>query len=357
MGSIYRRKDSPKWHGEFTDASGKRIQRSTGTTIKRDAAAILAKWEADANAERHGLSVAPSVQLESLLAEYTAYLGGNTSQHITLSENRIRRVLDSCGFVHPRDLDRIQAENAIRSFAAPTGKLISLRSQGHYITAIKSFSKWLTNLRGALARDPFAGIRKPNPERDRKKVRRYLTQEEWKWLSLTPNATLYATAIQTGLRANELRALTVANLRADHIALSGRHTKNGSVALTYISPELREKLAECLPFQMAESGELARILYQDLEIARALWLETDPDKKLVESQEFLCKDNAAGECLDFHSLRHTTGAWLAIAGVNAKVIQSVMRHSTITLTLDTYGHLMPGAEQDAAAKLSVLLSR
>lgn len=33
-----------------------------------------------------------------------------------------------------------------------------------------------------------------------------------------------------------------------------------------------------------------------------------------------------------------------LSGVNVKIVQSVMRHSTIKLTLDTYGHLLPGQE-------------
>jgi hypothetical protein len=34
-----------------------------------------------------------------------------------------------------------------------------------------------------------------------------------------------------------------------------------------------------------------------------------------------------------------------------KTIQSVMRHADIKLTLDKYGHLFPGSEADAVAKL------
>jgi len=37
------------------------------------------------------------------------------------------------------------------------------------------------------------------------------------------------------------------------------------------------------------------------------------------------------------------------AGVNAKALSSYMRHSSITVTLDRYGHLMPGSEDEAAA--------
>ena len=61
--------------------------------------------------------------------------------------------------------------------------------------------------------------------------------------------------------------------------------------------------------------------------------------------------------LDFHSLRHTCGAWMAMANVRCKTVQTVMRHSTITLTMDTYGHLFPGQEAEAVGKLPEMFRR
>ncbi|NLE56957.1 MAG: tyrosine-type recombinase/integrase [Planctomycetes bacterium] len=64
---------------------------------------------------------------------------------------------------------------------------------------------------------------------------------------------------------------------------------------------------------------------------------------------------AAGERLDFHALRHTCGAWLALSGAHPKAVQAVMRHLTITLTMDTYGHLFPGQEAETVARLPEIL--
>lgn len=36
-----------------------------------------------------------------------------------------------------------------------------------------------------------------------------------------------------------------------------------------------------------------------------------------------------------------------MTGTHPNVVQSVMRHSSITLTMDTYGHLFPDSEADA----------
>jgi hypothetical protein len=44
------------------------------------------------------------------------------------------------------------------------------------------------------------------------------------------------------------------------------------------------------------------------------------------------------------------------AGVNAKALSEFMGHSSIQVTLDLYGHLMPGAESEAASRLDALLA-
>ena len=45
------------------------------------------------------------------------------------------------------------------------------------------------------------------------------------------------------------------------------------------------------------------------------------------------------------------------AGVNAKALSVYMGHSSITITLDRYGHLMPGSEDEAAELLDAYLER
>ena len=44
------------------------------------------------------------------------------------------------------------------------------------------------------------------------------------------------------------------------------------------------------------------------------------------------------------------------ANVNAKALSTYMGHSTITITLDRYGHLLPGNETHAANLLDTLLT-
>ncbi len=58
-----------------------------------------------------------------------------------------------------------------------------------------------------------------------------------------------------------------------------------------------------------------------------------------------------------HECRHTFASLMIAAGVNAKALQTFMGHSSITMTMDRYGHLMPGSEDAAAELLDGYLDR
>ncbi|ARK25594.1 site-specific integrase [Sporosarcina sp. P37] len=58
-----------------------------------------------------------------------------------------------------------------------------------------------------------------------------------------------------------------------------------------------------------------------------------------------------------HDLRHTSASLLIAENVHAKVIAERLGHSKISVTMDTYGHLLRSADQDAAAKLNNLFLR
>jgi integrase len=60
--------------------------------------------------------------------------------------------------------------------------------------------------------------------------------------------------------------------------------------------------------------------------------------------------------LTLHEARHTFASLMIGAGVNAKALSTYMGHGSIWITLDRYGHLMPGNEIEAAGLLDAYLS-
>jgi len=60
--------------------------------------------------------------------------------------------------------------------------------------------------------------------------------------------------------------------------------------------------------------------------------------------------------LRFHDLRHSCASLLMAQGVHPRVVMEILGHSTITLTMNTYSHVLPSAQRDAAALLDNLFS-
>jgi integrase len=61
------------------------------------------------------------------------------------------------------------------------------------------------------------------------------------------------------------------------------------------------------------------------------------------------------EPICLHDCRHTFASLMIAAGVNAKALSTFMGHANISITLDRYGHLMPGAEDEAAGLMDAYL--
>ena len=63
------------------------------------------------------------------------------------------------------------------------------------------------------------------------------------------------------------------------------------------------------------------------------------------------------ERVTFHDCRHTYASLMIAAGCNAKALSTFMGHSSIQITMDRYGHLMPGSEEEAAGLLDAYLTK
>jgi integrase len=61
--------------------------------------------------------------------------------------------------------------------------------------------------------------------------------------------------------------------------------------------------------------------------------------------------------IGLHEARHTCASIFIAAGVNVKALSSYIGHSSISITLDRYGHLMPGNEDEAVGLVDAYLTR
>ena len=381
MASLFKRRTrngklTSHWYASWKDHRGKFKTRSTGVPGETEAKKIAERWENEDGLVREGhREYVDRLPMRALLNQYELKLSAtdNTLGHVNETLRMILAFADEAAW-------KTAAEIEVNDIAA---KVVRLKSEGNkprtiqaYIRAVKGFTRWLVAA-GKLPADPLASVKAPTPGKGN---RRMLLPDEWRHLEAATavaerfgmsgpeRVLLYRVAIETGLRANELRELTRASLASNStrpyiVAVAGS-TKNRKRAQQYIGADLalslRSHVARKTPtvplFALPTKFEMADMLREDLAAARKAWVDDarrDPEERLKREQsDFLTSKNHAGQVLDFHALRHTCGAWLVLAGVSLNVVQKVMRHSTITLTIDTYGHILPGAEADAVDELS-----
>lgn len=351
---LHRRKKGGSWYATYRDGSGKLVRRSTGTTRKDAAQRVFDAWVTESALVRAGaVSAAPpkagQSEIEAAVEAYIEYLSDNGDKHIQNTRARLERLCVECGWKKLGDLNAFALTDHVRKMLDLRKKdkpRLSKSTQARYIGSAKAFSSWLVKSERVL-RDPFLAAEKPKiTEADRTLRRRYLLPEEWKWLKHSGQAVLYETAIQTGFRLGELLEIRKQHLRGRQIVLPAQYTKNKKLASQFVTPKLMEKLPDALPFQVPFDGcehRGAEQLRDELAKARAAYIEATEKPE----EWLLMPRNSEGAVLDFHALRHTCGAWLALQGVYPKVIQEVMRHSSIQLTFDTYGHFFPGSADEA----------
>jgi len=82
-----------------------------------------------------------------------------------------------------------------------------------------------------------------------------------------------------------------------------------------------------------------------------------PLSSTKETKPFQRAAEAAGLLVSrFHALRHMAASILLANYVHVKLVSEMLGHSTITLTLDTYSHVIPAMHGDAAAAMDAVFT-
>ena len=208
-----------------------------------------------------------------------------------------------------------------------------------------------------LGRNPLGGVKPPRVET---KPMRFLSHDEVATLAATIDTryrALVLVASYGGLRAGELMAL-----RAKNVDLL-RHTITVVEQAQYISGS--HVVSSPKTSAGRRSIALPKTVMTVLEEHLAAYAEPGADGRVFPAPTggFRRLENfrkrvwqpavaAAGLTpLRIHDLRHTCASLAIAAGADVKVLQRMLGHASAALTLDRYGHLLPGQAQSVADRL------
>lgn len=227
--------------------------------------------------------------------------------------------------------------------------------------------------RGDLAVNPCSGLELPAVRGRRERFASPKEAEALIAAAPERDRAIWATAMYAGLRLGELRALRVEDVDLARGVIRverGWDPVEGEIKLKSqagrrrvpISAMLRDFLAEDLTHTGREGGDLffgrsARDPFTSNRVqgrADAAWKAAN--KREQEQADKNDREPALLERITPHACRHTFASLMIAAGVNAKALSTFMGHANISITLDRYGHLMPGSEAEAAELLDAYLT-
>ena len=228
--------------------------------------------------------------------------------------------------------------------------------------------------RGDVAVNPTSGLDLPAVTGRRDRIASPAEAEEL--LTALPEAdrALWATAFYAGLRRGELRGLKweAVDLTAGMIHVEqGFDDKEGAIETKSDAGRRKVPIVAALRSYLVghrlRSGRATGYVFTGRGTGpftpsavrrRAATAWKAENKRRAEREQEL--DNGTKLVrlvpIGLHECRHTFASLLIAAGVNVKAISSYMGHSSITITFDRYGHLMPGHEAEAVERIDAYLA-
>jgi integrase len=370
MASVFKARGKAHYTILYVDENGRR-RKKAGATDKVVTERIAHDLENKVALHKQGL-IDPKAEsfrdhearpLEQHIAEWQADIvaRGHTIRHAEHTANRVRRlvavVLGASAapreYQHlaPRDrgtitpkivamlaparlsvLTRQRVQDALARFQA-TGS--SLQTCNHYRGAMKTFSRWLYNA-DRMREDSLHGLKGFNAKEDPRHDRRTIALDELRRLIEAAHcgpevmsmpgpsrAICYRLAVATGLRHAEISSILPESFdwKAPSVTVAAAYTKNGDPATLPLPNDLADDLAAYVsplplgtPVFHLSPERGARMLRVDLKAAGIPYRD------------------ASGLVFDFHSLRCEMATLADAAGVTPRVVQKMMRHSSLELT-------------------------
>ncbi len=359
-GSIYQRKSDGKWVGSLTLPDGKRkvfYGKKQADVVKKVNAALH-------DLQQGTLVVAPQEPLRHYLERW---LEDAHKPAIRLSTYvKYRKLLNSYiipGLGHialqkltPQQVQFFYASKLRQGLAPKTVSCI----HGLLHKALDTAVKW--NL---VARNVCDVVSPPRVAKTEKVV---LTMPQVHTLLAHVREhrleALLTVALTTGMRRGEILALRWQDVNLEEPSIQVRRTVDFIPRYGFIESETKTEKSRrkiLLAGFVAEALQRHRLRQEQLrEQLEDGWVDKDlvfpngwgdylsPNSLLKVFGRIL--KEAGLPHMRFHDLRHSAATILLGMGIHPKIVQEMLGHSQITMTLDTYSHVLPSMQGEATRK-------
>ena len=361
-GSVYKRKDG-RWCA-VVYLKGERIYLYARTRTE-----VVTKLKETQKQVDQGLTVRGArYSLGEYLQEWLVFVKSNLRPHTWEGYEQVTRshIVPHLGTVRLKDLHpkQIQALYALKEKSLGPSTIRIIHAVLH--KSLDQAIKW-----GLIGRNPADAVTRP---RQNKKEMSVLTPEQAQ--SLLSHLVgdryeaLYYLALTTGLRRGELLGLKWDDLDwvTGKLKVQRQLSRLKGEGLVFMQPKTRagqrsialgqgalEKLRNHAKLQQLER-QFFENRWKDTGLIFTSLIGTPIDPKNLSNVHSKLIKDLGFPPIRFHDLRHTAATLMLIQGVHPKVVQERLGHSTIEMTLNTYSHVLPSLQDEAAAKIEELLT-
>jgi integrase len=361
-GSVYQRKSDGRWVGSFiVEETGKR--KSIYASTEKEA---WQKLQQALQEQKQGtLATSPKQKLSTFLTQWLEEVHRPPAIRPTTYQRYLdvsrKHILPALGHF---ELQKVTPQR-IQTFYSTKLKEGQSTSSVHIMHSLlsKAFDtavKWRL-----ISSNPCKGTTIPH---EVKREAQSLTEEQARHLLEAARdhdlEVFVVTALSTGMRIGELLALrwsdidmeqgmvnvhrTVTYLRG-HFIEGEPKTKSGKRKIL-IPAEACAILQKHRQQQQARR-EQTGVKWQDLDLVFCTRSGGFLHAGVQEHRLYRLLEQVQLPRMHVHDLRHSAATLLGAMGVNPKVIQEILGHSSLKITLEIYSHVLPSMQQDARDKM------
>jgi integrase len=369
-GSIYFRKSDEKWVGSITLENRKR-RVFYGKTRKE----VQEKLKVALRDQQQGtLVTAPRQTLAQFLTDWLENSQKQSVRPRTYERYEELVRLHIVPALGRYELQKLSAQHLQAFYAKKAEEGLSATTINHFHNvlhkALDTAVKW--NL---VARN-VCDLVSP-PRRKRYEVHPLTVEQVHKLLAAVEGhemEALFKLALATGLRRGELMGLKWQDINLETGVLQVRRilsrvpSKMPGKGYVEAEPKTQKSRRSVViaPFALeALKHHRERQLEAKIKVG-PLWQDHDyvfctsigthlnPTRDMLDQLKALLKKAGLPD-IRFHDLRHSAATLLLSVGVHPKVVQEILGHSQISITMDVYSHVLPGMQQDAMSRLNAVL--
>ncbi len=285
------------------------------------------------------------------------------------------QIIPALGHIRLANLQPLDIQGAYSHWLKPGSRrdghdgVLSQRTVLHYHSvlnaALDQAVKWQL-----LLKNPCKSVDAPRPVRVEMRV--FGDAQTKRLLDAAGHEPLYAlfhSAVTTGARLGELLALRWQDIDFTHSRLTIARTVRRFADRGYVfgSPKTHRSRRS-----IALDAETSRVLqeHRRRQLEQRLLVGPayrDQDLVFATATGDVLADSTVRTTFNrilraaelprirIHDLRHTAATLMLKAGVNPKIVSDRLGHSSISITLDTYSHVMPDMQRDGAEALARMI--